>query len=324
MKTYILLEYKRDITISKLGDKLVNAATRDQQQDIDTIISALEQMDPTTNKQYVEWLARQYIKQQFRLEDYPRVNDIVIKFEQIKNKLEQKDINQYTFKTLEEVIDKEFNVKLKDEVSEEDIPGAKNLYKGPLGRLDVPMAEEAAKLLGKGTKWCTAAEKNNMFEKYNEKGPLYVWRDKSGDKYQFHFETRQFMDSRDNPISRDQLTYFRTKHPVISKLFKKYEQLCLTDPILTYNYIKDVIEGRWIEAEPIIASKPNLAFMYSRDVMRRPWVDGEKAIATVPEYAYHYAKDIIRGRFIEGEKAIASNPTYAFQYKKLYGEHLLQ
>jgi hypothetical protein len=343
MKTYILLEYKRDITITKLGDKLVNAATRDQQQDIDTIISALEQMDPTTNKQYVEWLARQYIKQQFRLEDYPRVNDVLVKFEQIKNKLAQKDINQYTFRSLEEVIDKEFNVELKDEVDDTDVPGVKNLYKGSLGRLDVPMTKEAAKLLGKGTKWCTAAEKNNMFNYYSEKGPLYVWRDKSGDKYQFHFETRQFMNSRDNPIPHDQFMLFRTKHPVLSKMFNKGEQQYLTNAETAYLYARDIVEGRWVEAEKVFVKHPRLAYLYARNVVEGRWKEGESIIATNPEYSvlyaifvlderrflegesiiatgadwsYKYARDVINGRWVEGEKAIATDPRYAYFYAR--------
>jgi hypothetical protein len=316
MKTYILLEYKRDITITKLGDKLVNAATRDQQQDIDTIITALEQMDPTTNKQYVEWLARQYIKQQFRLEDYPRVNDVLVKFEQIKNKLEQKDINQYTFKSLEEVIDKEFNVELKDEVGDTDIPGAKNLYNGPLGRLDVPRTEEAAKILGKGTKWCTAAEKNNMFERYNNEGPLYVWRDKSGDKYQFHFETMQFMDSRDNPIDHELIIYFRTDHPVLSKMFKKGEEYYLTSADRAYKYAQKVLRGQFKEGETAIASDQKSAYFYSLNVINGPFKKGEPIIATNAELAYRYARDVIKGPFKKGEPIIATNSIYAYCYAR--------
>jgi hypothetical protein len=313
MKTYILLEYKRDITISKLGDKLVNAATRDQQQDIDTIITTLEQMDPTTNKQYVEWLARQYIKQQFRLEDYPRVNDVLVKFEQIKNKLQQRDINQYTFKSLEEVIDKEFNVELTDN-NNSDISGAKNLYNGPLGRLDVPRTEEAAKLLGKGTKWCTAAEKNNMFSHYNEKGPLYVWRDKSGDKYQFHFKTRQFMDSRDKPIPHELLTYFRTKHPVLLKMFRKEEQVIVTDAECAYNYARDVIKSKWVEGETIIATNPTYAYLYARDIIKGEFPKGEKIIATDPKWAAYYALDVINDKWVEAEPIIATDPGCAYVY----------
>jgi hypothetical protein len=319
MKTYILLEYKRDITITKLGDKLVKAATRDRNQDIDTIISALEQMDPTTNKQYVEWLARQYITNQFRLEDRPRIHDVLTKFGQIKNKLTQRDINQYTLHSLEEVIDKEFNVEIPDDVDENtDVPGAKNLYNGPLGKLDVPMTVEAAKMLGSGTKWCTAANKDNMFNEYNEDGPLYVWRDKSGKKYQFHFHTEQFMDSRDKPIKPELLTSFRTSHPVISKLFKKYEQDCIKDKDTRrlLRYARDVLHDRWPEAEPIIATDLGVAYVYASEVIEDRWPAIEKYILKDPHNAYKYASEVIEDRWPEAEPIIMTNPREAYEYAR--------
>jgi hypothetical protein len=315
MRTYILLEYKRDITITKLGEKLVKAASRDQNQDIETIIAALEQTDPTKNKQYVEWLTRQYIRGQFRLEDYPRVNDVLVNFEQIKNKLDQRDINKYTFRSLEEIIDKEFNIKLSTRSDETDVPGANNLYNGTLGRLDVPMTVNAAKILGRGTKWCTAAEKNNMFDHYSEKGPLYVWRDKSGDKFQFHFKSSQFMDSRDNPISHEQFMYFRTKHPVLSKMFKQGEQIILSSPYLANEYAYDFIKGRWKEAEPIISTDPEEAYQYAHDIIKGEWAAGEEAISTSPEYAFQYAR-LIKKRWKKGEPTIAKSAIQSFYYAK--------
>jgi hypothetical protein len=314
MKTYILLEYHRDITITKLGDKLVNAATRDRNQDIDTIISALEQMDPTTNNQYVEWLARQYIRGHFRLEDYPRINDVLFKFEKIKNKLEQRDINQYTFRSLEEVIDNEFNVELTTNSDETNVPGAKNLYNGPLGRLDIPKTEDAAKILGRGTKWCTAAEKNNMFHRYHIEGPLYVWCDKAGDKYQFHFPSTQFMDSRDKTIPHEKLTYFRTSHPVLSKLFKLEEKQFLKDAETAYRYARFGIESRFLEGEPVIATDVEFSLFYARDVVNGRWKEGEPIIKTKAYDSYLYAQYVVKGEWKEGEPIIATNSSAAFMY----------
>lgn len=43
-----------------------------------------------------------------------------------------------------------------------------------------------------------------MFSFYNERGLLYVnINKKTGRKYQFHFQTSQFMDEQDNPIGKD-------------------------------------------------------------------------------------------------------------------------
>ena len=181
-------------------------------------------------------------------------------FEFISILLEYKrDINKYTFRSLEDEIDKIYNADItsKDDATENDpvesIPNVKILYKGPLGSLAVPETEEASKILGKGTKWCTAADNNNMFDEYNKAGPLYVWKDKSGKKYQFHFVNLEFMDDKNDPILPNLLDEFRTRHPILSKLFRSEEKAIASRPIGAYYYAKDVIKGRWPEGEKVIA-----------------------------------------------------------------------
>lgn len=60
----------------------------------------------------------------------------------------------------------------------------------------------AACQLGKGTEWCTAAPGLNYFKTYYQPDdPLFFILDKSdGEKYQFHFGTKQFMDKDDNDL----------------------------------------------------------------------------------------------------------------------------
>ena len=68
----------------------------------------------------------------------------------------------------------------------------------------VPETQEAAKLYGKGTKWCTAGESNNMFDYYNKSGPLYILLANIGGtdrKFQLHFQQEQFMNERDQPLT---------------------------------------------------------------------------------------------------------------------------
>ena len=145
-----LREYNRDITKQKLGDRLVAASQRDRQQDIDTILAELETMDPTANKQYVLWLANQYIKGLFRLEDKPRVKDVLEKFIKARSRLPEKDIGRYTFHSLEDEMDKIYNVELKpqqtaDEPKTFEVPkNVKVLYNGPLGLLAIPLTKEAS------------------------------------------------------------------------------------------------------------------------------------------------------------------------------------
>ena len=60
----------------------------------------------------------------------------------------------------------------------------------------------AACQLGKGTEWCTAAPGLEYFKQYYKPNdPLFYILDKSdGERYQFHFGSRQYMDKNDNNL----------------------------------------------------------------------------------------------------------------------------
>jgi hypothetical protein len=311
-----LFEYKRGVTAKNLGSRLLTSAKRESITDVDQILAALEEMDPTPNKQYTLWLAKQYIKQQFRLEDRPRIKDVLEKFINAKSRLEQRDINSYDLYTLEDQMDKIYNVELeKSTESTFEVPeDAEVLYNGTLGLLAIPKTEKASCALGKGTRWCTASSDSNMFKSYSKDGPLYIWRDKNGKKYQFHWKSYQFMDAKDRPISQEQVDYFRTKHPVLKKLFAAKEKEIVKNSERAYKYARYVIGGRWPEAEAVIATDPAQAYQYAWEVIGGRFPAGEAAIAKDSFWAYKYAKNIISGRFPEGEAAIAKDPYWTSMY----------
>ncbi len=62
--------------------------------------------------------------------------------------------------------------------------------------------EDQAKYYGRNTKWCTAANENNMFSYYKKRGNIYVIMSKRNpiNKYQLNLETDQLMDPTDTPI----------------------------------------------------------------------------------------------------------------------------
>jgi hypothetical protein len=314
-----LNEYKRDITIQKLGDKLINAAKRDRNQTIDEIFDSLESIDPTKNKQYVQWLANQYIKGQFRLEDSNRVKQVLVDFDKLKPRLQQRDINRYDFHSLDDTIDNIKNVELGSGATDNifEIPkDSEVLYSGPYGILAIPKTEEASCELGKGTKWCTAAKENNMFNTYSKDGPLYIWRDRNGAKYQFHFNSMQFMDSKDIPIEPKLLNYFRTEHPILSKLFKREEKEISQNAKTAYYYAVDVIGGRFPGAESIIAKDPEYSYLYAKRVVKDRWPEAESTIIKNAGDAYYYSKDVIKGRWPEAESTIIKDPNYAYLYAR--------
>lgn len=92
----------------------------------------------------------------------------------------------------------------------------------------IPKTEIASCYLGAGTQWCTTWGKNslnksyrdreNHFARHHKQGPLYILINKfdSSDKYQFHFETKQYMNPADRQII---ISEFLDENPEILKFF---------------------------------------------------------------------------------------------------------
>ena len=75
-------------------------------------------------------------------------------------------------------------------------------------------------------------------------------------------------------------------------------------PKLIYTYARDVIKGRWIEAEPYIMKDPQYAYLYAYDIIKGRWAEAESYIMQKPEYAVWYARFVVKGRWEEAEEYI--------------------
>jgi len=84
----------------------------------------------------------------------------------------------------------------------------------------------AACELGKNTDWCTAAPGLDYFEDYyKEDDPLFYFQNKSNlNKFQFHYGSTQFMDSKDNRVDKES---FEVLHDMLiqTEAYDKYEKL---------------------------------------------------------------------------------------------------
>lgn len=172
-------------------------------------------LDPTfdTNRdsvgKYSKWLLGLYKK------DNPLNNenviDIIQQYDKLKNdssKKIEKDINK--FKSLKDMYTA---VKNAEDV---ELSGRQKLRRRQANKdydlvwqndnwaIFVPNTWEADVNLGKGTKWCTADSREEAGKKYYDLylesgGKYYVVINKHNkeDKYQFHFESEQFMDKND-------------------------------------------------------------------------------------------------------------------------------
>jgi len=77
-------------------------------------------------------------------------------------------------------------------------------------------------------------------------------------------------------------TYYELEQHTYAKslLLEKYKK----DPNSLFFYSKDMICGRWLEAEPMIMTSPAYAYFYSRDVIKGRWPEAEPAI--MRHYSY--------------------------------------
>jgi hypothetical protein len=242
----ILREYSREKTAGQYGKALVNAFYRGpdasvsefdlgrpegQQAALEMLMNNIESSDPTKNKAYVPWITREYIKGNIkRIEDlFATIQPMLVKFEQFKRKkewpAEYKDIMRLDASTVWQAVQKFAPA----EPEQSNKGASKEVFKGSNLRVIVPENEEAACYYGNGTKWCTAAKQNNMFDRYANDGSLYIlnFKNLGGKfrKFQLHCESDQFMDEMDNDVGQDDIALL-SADPEYTKflgmLIKKY------------------------------------------------------------------------------------------------------
>jgi len=212
MRYYEIINEYLDLnkTLSVWGDKLQqrNMSDRNKLQPKE-IINKIIDADPTKNQQYSLWIIQTYINKGINyLEDLSRVYNALTLFNKFKNKLpiNQRDIQKIKkLSELENLVDQFKEVKtgkeVKQNISDEIKKQTKIIYNGQEGKIIIPLTKEASCYLGQNTRWCTAAtESENMFNDYNNEGPLYIILPKDGTKWQFHLQSEQLMDEQDDEV----------------------------------------------------------------------------------------------------------------------------
>ena len=250
----ILLEYDRSKTASIFGNKLVNALLQDRGRNqplasirnqistgeqvpgdviikvADIILEFIEGIDPTSHNEYSRWLATVYSNQGVTLEDLSsKGKDWLSAYHTMKTHrilpAEYKDIGKISFTQLGDIV---LNPSYQEKLNGAQVPVEKGQSKVIFKDSDLtviqPEDKASACYYGQGTKWCTAATNNNMFDTYAEDGSLYILIPKNpkyvGEKYQLHFETAQFMDETDEHI--DIVDMFNRRFPQLKKVFNDY------------------------------------------------------------------------------------------------------
>ena len=235
MRIYeILLEY-----INYDKDKFMNKWSNEGKPFKDEIGSTgdkltdwLEQYDPSVSHKYVNWMIIRYLKNDIkRLEDIPaRISPALKKYVGLQNKKklkpEHKDINK--IKNIEDVIDeyKEETIDSRRDMAKSveqamyDNGDAKLIYNDSSYKVVIPVTYKASCFFGKNTRWCTTTNNDATFHNmYSKDGPLYIILHKpTNTRWQFHFESIQYMDEKDKEI--DIVTFFKD-NTILFSIFKK-------------------------------------------------------------------------------------------------------
>jgi len=173
-------------------------------------------MDATKNKLALAlWMVKRIEDGFIKAEDIYKWEEYFEIFKRRKREFPVKDINQIKTEDdiddfvnkAEEIKEREVDPSQKKGVSKSDkYAGLKigevegfDVYMIPQGTSDEMYG--AACELGSGTSWCTATgNTKNWFDRYAKDGPLYIFIGPDGEKYQFHYESSQFMDKNDRSI----------------------------------------------------------------------------------------------------------------------------
>lgn len=253
----ILLEYNRSKTAQAYGEKILGVAFKDPwlmqqlgiasvtpavnaikkdpslgQELVDKILEILERGDPTPHKEYAQSIAKLYSNGESRAEDVvSTLSDYLTKFDKLKRRKKiqppRNDFNRY--RNLEDFYD--IVDEYPDEEAEtrpEEKKNATELYRDSKLIVLIPNDVEAACYYGQGTRWCTAGKNNNMYKHYTgatNSSPLYIIIPRQpaypNEKYQFHFNSHQFMNELDQQIGDEGMEKLVKRFPELTKILQR-------------------------------------------------------------------------------------------------------
>ena len=205
----ILNEILLEISLDDIKSQFVDT-NKISQKDFKEIVNA------TGNKSaYATWLAKKVTDKTIKGEDIYKYKNYFTVFDRRKKNYPSPDINSYKssqdiaifIKTSVEIA----NAEKADPSQQKGVARSdkyKEFYMGSVDGFDVyelPKGRSdlygASCELGSGTEWCTATGKTRKyFNNYISKGPLFIFINSSGEKYQFSYEYDQFMDKDDKSI----------------------------------------------------------------------------------------------------------------------------
>ena len=136
----------------------------------------LEKITRDVAPKYLDWVGKVIDEINFD-ETFSKLVPTVNRFQNISTNLPQTDINQY--KSFDELYDSitSYDSRIRREVKQ--VKGGNVVYDDGVYFVVNPLNYESSCYYGKGTKWCTAAETDSHFKRYNEDGKLFYIIDRT-------------------------------------------------------------------------------------------------------------------------------------------------
>ena len=268
--------------------KTINSFCKNYPAIEDYTLKTLLMSDPTFKQtdrgsyigRYGVWIGNMYANGSIKLGGIPELKSALITYDKNKSQLP----NIKDCKSLSELIEwvKDLSDDFKPVRKQSDAKeNLEKVYEDNEWVVYVPHSHTAARRGGEGTRWCTASEDDFYYNMYSKQGPLYInVRKSDGAKYQFHFETDQFMDANDDPIGlnkiglSDGLAEFYTK---VNPLFKY---------LMKYDFVDEFINGF---ATVVLNNKYNF-IDGDGNLLSQQWFD------YVGDFSYGFAEVKLNGK----------------------------
>jgi hypothetical protein len=174
----------------------------------------------------IDWLSNQYKKKKFQMVEIVQYKEVLeLYFETLDESTKSlKELFQH--QTIDDVvcfIKNKFGSLSKNEIEKQIKETESVRFIEDRGLLVIiPKTANAAKIYGKGTKWCVSGSIYNEFSKYASKGSLYIiiLNDR---KFSMHIENKQFMNELNQSINERDIQELTASEPFL-KFFREIEQ----------------------------------------------------------------------------------------------------
>lgn len=187
-----------------------HSAVRVESGKLDVILDC----DPSRSGRYAVWLAR-WRRQMWRvsgLRSMPMIEELELlttalrHFDLVRARLPAPAGDVLRYRSADALLTARCSMPPQDEKRGRQVErdtahaGSDLLFKDGPWRLIWLKTRQAAEFWGRGTRWCTAAQRNNAFNAYAGAGELWVLTTPSG-RYQLATGSGEFRDAADNPAT---------------------------------------------------------------------------------------------------------------------------